>query len=200
MNCLCQEADTMAFSKTKKDFRAIPKNSVYLELGGPALLVSFNYERVFPLGKCLYLSGRTGIGDLPSFYNTLSVPFMMNGMYQVSNSFLLELGIGVNLTYTFWPDSQGGGGIFDSGPVESGSFFDPLLTCLVGIRVQSKKGFLFRLGFTPLIELTKNSEKGTLNKQFGMNTSFVPWAGISFGYSFKVRIKSKQQGSVFRSP
>ena len=152
-------------------------------------MVSFNYERVSPLGKCFYLSGRTGIGDLPSFYNTLSVPFMMNGMYRISNNFLLELGIGVNLTYTFWPDSQGGGGLFDSSPIESGSFFDPLLTCLVWIRVQSKKGFLFRLGFTPLIELTKNSEKGTLYKQFGMNTSFVPWAGISFSYSFKVKNK-----------
>lgn len=187
MNCLCQEPDTMAFDKVRKDFRVLPSNSVYIELGGPVLLVSLNYERVFPLGKCFYLSGRTGIGDFPSFYNTLSVPFMMNGMCQLSNSFLLELGIGVNLTYTLWPDSQGGGGMFDSGPTVKGSFFDPLLTCLVGIRVQSKKGFLFRLGFTPLIELTKNTEKGTLYRQFGLNTSFVPWAGISFGYSFKVK-------------
>jgi hypothetical protein len=41
---------------------------------------------------------------------------------------------------------------------------------VLGHRYQKKKGFLFRAGFTPILFLGKDS-------------GFVPWIGISFGYS-----------------
>lgn len=184
---LGQKLDTINLNETTKEHRAIPGNSIYLELGGQAIFISLNYERIFYHGGNFYLSGRTGIGDMPSFYNTLSFPLLANGIYQVSDRFLCELGIGLSLTYTFWPDSEGSGGLFGSASIESGSFFDPLLTGVAGIRIQGKKGFLFRLCFTPLIELTKDTENGTLYKQFNTNKSFIPYVGMSFGYSFNVK-------------
>ena len=183
--CSGQKPDTLNLKINITEHRKIPNNSIYLELAGQGLLVSLNYERIFFHGGDFYISGRMGFGYVPPKITTLSLPLLVNGMYQVSNGFLFELGIGFNPTYTFWPDYYSSGGLFSGGAFyESGSFIDPLITGFAGIRIQKKKGFLFRLGFTPLIELTKNMENRTIYKQFGIKNSFLPWVGMSLGYSF----------------
>jgi hypothetical protein len=182
--CSGQKSDTINLKNDITEQTKIPNNSSYLELSGQAMLVSLNYERIFFHGGNFYISGRMGFGLFSFQVTTFSLPLLVNGMYQLSNGFLFELGIGFNPTYTFWPDYQSkwlfSGGTF----YESGSFFDPLITGFAGIRIQKKKGFLFRFGFTPLIELTKDMEKRTVYKQFRYEYSFLPWAGMSFGYSF----------------
>ena len=189
--CSGQQPDTtdltelIDYTKTINKHRKIPNNSIYLELAGHLNLVSINYERVLFHENDFYITGRMGLGYIPPSINTISLPGLVNGIYQVSNRFLLELGIGFSVTYTFWPDHYSSGGLFSGSTFhESGSFIDPLLTGYAGIRVQKKKGFLFRFGFTPLIEIISDIEKRTVYKQTGITNSFLPWVGMSFGYSF----------------
>ena len=187
--CSGQNTDTIDIIKTPNEHRIIPNNSIYLELMGQAMGISLNYERIFSHGGDIYISGRVGIGGFGGPEVTLALPLLVNGMYQVSNGFLFELGIGFNPTYTFWPNYYSSGNLF-FGPSsirtfhEKGSFFDPLITGFAGIRVQRKKGFLFRFGFTPLIGLTQNIENSIIYKQNVTTTLFPLW-GIDLGYSFK---------------
>ncbi|MHC1777766.1 MAG: hypothetical protein AB9834_20370 [Lentimicrobium sp.] len=46
---------------------------------------------------------------------------------------------------------------------------------VIGYRYQKKKGLLFRAGFTPMYTIPFTDEG---------NYAFIPWAGISLGYSF----------------
>ena len=99
--------------------------------------------------------------------------------------FLIELGFGVNFTWTFWNGyNSDDGQVSGSTWHESGSFIDLLLTGYAGIRLQKKKGFLFRFGFTPVYEITEFPENRTSYMQLGTKDAFVPWVGMSFGYSF----------------
>jgi hypothetical protein len=80
------------------------------------------------------------------------------------------------LSYASWSAYEPDGyWIIIGTPHPAGSQFYPFITMNAGIRVQSENGFIFRLGFTPLIQVT------TL---YPDSKIFFPWAGISFGYSF----------------
>ena len=148
---------------------------------------SLNYERVFLHEGDFYLTGRMGIGYTPGkHFKTISFPILVNGVYQLSNSFAFECGIGTCISYTFWPDwTEQVWALFWTYDVfhKGGTYFDPLLTGNVGIRVQLKNGFLFRFGFTPVYNLISISEEL-------VNYSIIPrkvgyWFGISLGYCFK---------------
>ncbi len=189
--CSGQQPDTIDlsrpidFSALLKKHRRIPDNSIYLELAGHMNVVSVNYERVFFHAHDFYITGRIGLGYTPPVINTLSLPILTNGFYQVSNVFLIELGFGVNFTWTFWNGyNSDDGQVSGSTWHESGSFIDLLLTGYAGIRLQKKKGFLFRFGFTPVYEITEFPENRTSYMQLGTKDAFVPWVGMSFGYSF----------------
>jgi len=186
--CSGQKADSLTPVKIKTEHRKIPDNSIYFELLGNSIMGSLNYERLFVNGHDFYLSGRLGTGYIPGIFQSVSFPVMMTGMYQVSNNFLFELGIGGSLQYTFWQNYISGGGFFGDGGgdlVPGGSFYDPLIIGFAGMRVQGKKGFLFRFGFTPVYALIKNTKYGAV---YSMNDrAFLPWFGLSFGYSFGKR-------------
>ena len=172
-------------SQTPNRHWRIPQNSIYLELAGHLNFVSLNYERVFLHIYDFYLTGRIGAGYIPPSINTISLPCLVNGLYQISNVVFIELGFGVCFTYNFWKDYYSDGEEPSASTFhESGSFYDPLITGVIGIRVQKKKGFLFRFGFTPLLEFFNPLEKSTIYKQMGTTDSFLPWVGMSFGYSF----------------
>jgi len=155
-------------SSQTSDSLHFPRNSLALELGGNACgFGSLNYERVFPVSGKFYLSGRVGIG---TFYfmnvSSISFPVLSNVIYNVSQILSLEAGLGVTL---FFKKVQ-------YSPPESG--LDPLITGLLGLRLQHPgKGFCFRAGFTPLIE-TRNSDP------YVFSSTFFPFAGFNFGYSF----------------
>jgi hypothetical protein len=157
----------MSFSQ-KTDSLQLPKNSLFLELGGNAFgFGSINYERVFPLSDKFYISGRVGLG---AFYfmniSSISIPILGNVIFKIANILSLEAGFGTTLFFKKEQDS----------PEESG--LDPLLTGLIGLRLQHPgKGFCFRAGFTPIIETRKIDP-------YLFTQTFTPFAGVSFGYSF----------------
>jgi hypothetical protein len=151
-------------STVKKSFRPLLGNSLYLETFGNAMGASINYERLLIRSNRSYLTGRVGLGmgvyvNMTS-HDFVSIPLLLNFQYQVSNVIALEIGAGSTLSI-----------------VTSHNYFNPLITGLIGIRAQSKNGFLFKIGLTPLINLDDTF------KMWGLET-FYPWAGISFGYSF----------------
>jgi hypothetical protein len=166
-----------------------PKNSIYLELVGHSMgMGSLNYERVFLHKGDFYLTARSGVGIKPGRYQTISFPLLINGIYQLSNKFAFECGVGTNISYTrwnswtevynFWFIVQVNQTIYHP----AGSYFDPLLVFNAGIRVQKPKGFVFRFNFTPLINFKTMSEEvdvyTTVPKKIGY------WFGMSFGKSF----------------
>jgi len=129
------------------------------------MLASINYERLVVKSNRFYLTGRVGFGIGTyirgmSGQDFLAIPLLLNFQYQLSNVFALEFGAGSTLSI-----------------VPSRQYFNPLITAVIGMRVQSKSGFLFKVGFTPLVSLDK------FFKLWGLET-FLPWAGISLGYSF----------------
>ncbi len=158
----------------KKKLDRFQNNSVYVEFGGNALLAgSVNYERVLVSGEKYYLAGRGGIGYGKAGSTKLfSAPVQLTNIFQLYNSFALELGLGLTFVQAHrFEDTQAWDWEYDN------------LTVLVpvfGIRYQDsegKAGFLFRLDFTPLYSMS--TEDNVLPSK-----RFVPWLGISFGVGF----------------
>jgi hypothetical protein len=144
----------------------LPYNSVNVELFGNSYLYgSLNYERVVFHHQSIYLSARAGFGYLYAYNaNIFSTPILFNIIFNVHKTISLEGGVGTTLFYT------ASGNTHDSG-------LDPVLTGFLGMRVQAKKGFCFRVGFVPYYDFMDS----------GANIfpdHFTPWGGISFGYSF----------------
>ena len=186
-----QQPDTVDLSRAtdlpvKNNNRDLPHNSIYLEFAGHMNVASLNYERVFYHEKEAYLTWRAGAGYIPPSVNTVSLPFLVNGVYHVSRGFFIEVGLGLDLTYSFWPDLHGNdASLYGTTFLKAGAFADPLFTGIAGIRVQARNGFLFRLDFTPLFELSDNIGKRMIYMQTGSGKSFLLWMGVSLGYSFR---------------
>jgi hypothetical protein len=151
-----------------------PHNSLYLEMGGNSLFWgSVNYERVFLNRQFYYLSGRLGVG-YGTFLDLTMVtfPLIVSNVFQVYRSLAFEIGTGmtwaqvVNTYQDIYYDQYDW--TYQSGP---------MLTGMAGIRLQSKKGFLFRADFSPLYDMYQLLEEDPKN-------NFLPMFGISFGYSF----------------
>jgi hypothetical protein len=161
---IAQVSDTTSTTKTKKPLRTLQGNSIYAEIGGNAMFLSVNYERVLVKDNRFYLIGRVGLGMgayvRMSSHDFLAIPLLLNFQYQLSNVVVLEFGVGSTLSI-----------------VTSHQYFNPLITGVLGIRAQSKGGFLFKAGLTPLVNLDNTYQ------MWGFET-FLPWAGISLGYSF----------------
>jgi hypothetical protein len=51
---------------------------------------------------------------------------------------------------------------------------------MFGIRIQNNKGFLFRLSYTPFLDLGTDRKDPNINHPGG----FYSWAGLSFGWTF----------------
>lgn len=137
-------------------------NSLYLELLGNGGLYSVNYDRLFTEN----FGGRIGFMYISSLdfiivsaEDFVLFPVLLN--YFVGNRHKLELGAGVIFV------SVKSVGAFGFKSNSGGS--NIVGTAVIGYRYQNPDGgFLFRIGFTPMI----NSE------------GIEPWGGISFGFSF----------------
>lgn len=136
---------------------SLPKNryhSVFLELGGNAGLYSLNYEYKFPSMANTTFTLGSGFSYYPTGANVDGTG--------TKYSHLLVVTPAANLLFG-----------------RKSHFFEAGLSYMLlvnqtmfrlGYRYQSNKsGFLFRAGFTPAI---------------GGVIGSVPWAGLSFGYSF----------------
>ena len=156
--------EALSKRKSSGDFA---RNSIFLELGGNGLIYSLNYDHKFfdhasaRIGG-MYLGGSAD--DPNSIDGRVSVFFVpITANYLVGNgNSRLEIGGGLVIA----------GGSVDAtidnetiDDVGSGAAF----TGTIGYRLQPRDGgFLFRVGFTPLIA----------------SGVFVPWAGLSLGATF----------------
>lgn len=132
-------------------------NSVFLEAGGTAVWYSVNYERKFSLKPMHRITAGIGTSVIPTESYTMFSGLLSAG-YLYGEKHNLELGIG--LTYLF------------SDPEYVGS-------ARIGYRYEAPKGFLFRIGFSPIYG--KFAETG-LEEYSGKGV--LPWGYISVGYSF----------------
>ncbi len=89
----------------------------------------------------------------------------------------IEDGISPNVMAYYLPGKRHrieiAGGI--SANFSDGSVVNTIVHGVIGYRYQKKKGLLFRAGFTPMLVIPY-TDSGKY--------AFIPWAGISFGYSF----------------
>lgn len=151
-------------------FSALPghaqqsRNAVYFELGGSAVIPSFNYEH--RLNENWY--GRAGLSWVRSASTatnatTYIVPLTASWVNRPASNHHLELGGGVTIATGDRQDLYG--------DVESGGtkFSKLLATGIVGYRYQKPQGgFQFRAVFTPVVGSGVHG----------------PWAGVSFGYAW----------------
>lgn len=154
------------------------KNSVFAELGGNGVIYTLNYERFFLQDAALRVgamyfgvsavgTGSDGSTDSASA-SWLAVPIVLEYTGVRSGNHALELGIGVEPMHFSATASSGGTFAGANGWLMTG-------TGSIGYRYQDPKGgFLFRATFSPLFVFSPG-EGGS---------AFIPWGGVSFGYSF----------------
>jgi hypothetical protein len=165
--CVGQTIDTTSATHKKTTQQFFPKNSFYVEILGNAMLYSVNYERMFFPKKRICLSLRTGVGYIPGkVMGDFMIPFLTNGILRLTKNTFIELGFGM-MIWTYNTVNQ------DVSPyspdyVAKGTEIE--LTSVAGFRYKSKKGFLLRIDYTPILM--------TYHKDY------VPWGGISLGYCF----------------
>jgi hypothetical protein len=154
----------------------LKNNAIYLELLGNAVLFgSLNYERVVIHSRKVCFTFRTGFGYAnDGTSQAMNFPLLANAWFRVSRKTCLEAGVGTLLSYSYWPEHYSFG-LLSPTWVESGDSFDAAFTACFGVRIQAPSGFLFRAGFTPLVNLDTKTYLFPI---------FLPWGGISFGYSF----------------
>lgn len=155
----------------------IPKNSLYLEIGGNAGYYSFNYERIIYRKGVFDFGARVGIAILPhkigskTYWESL-VPLELIGLLGRSKHHL-EIGLGYTQSYAAVakPSTTSIGFGFDNYDYGSAMFFR------IGYRYQKPEGgLLFRIGLTPYIDFANGGRE---------EKTFVPiFAGISIGKNF----------------
>jgi hypothetical protein len=160
--CIAQIMDTCKLSP-------LPSNTVFIEFAGNAAFFgSLNYERNILNIKSFFLTGRVGIGYGRVFeYSMLSMPIIINGVFRVFRTISYEIGVGISLMRIGNLNSQSGSGWSYNNDIAP--------TAIIGLRVQSKNGFLFRFNFTPIYTNFNNTET---------RNNLYPFFGISFGYGF----------------
>lgn len=131
------------------------KNAFYVEIVGNGGLYSLNYE----YQSSNKTVARIGISLLPE---AVVVPITFGKLIGKSKD-LLELGAGI--TYLR----------YSSGGIDDGSV--AFLGGVIGYRYEKPDSkFLFRIGFTPLINIYEEEDDEV--------QSFIPLGGISFGFRF----------------
>lgn len=169
---LCAKAQNLEEDTVKRDSTIIPATkprTVFLELGGPGLALTANYDTRFGNQRDKW-GFRVGAG----YYNTgsnwiASVPLEVNYLYALGKnssskfveSSFLELGIGT----TFMKSEGSTSGTSFQFDDDTGFFG----TATIGYRFQQDNGGInFRIGFVPTVSA------------YG----FIPIGGLSVGYTF----------------
>jgi hypothetical protein len=140
-------------------------SQIYFELGGPGIIYSFNYDGRF--GNFENGIGfRVGIGGASvNGSGYVAVPVQLNYLAGTKGKYL-ELGAGA----TYAPNLD----LFNT-TKSDGTTTNPQTygTFTIGFRKQplGRKGFTFRAAFSPIFS-------------FAGGGSFLPFAGVSWGYRF----------------
>jgi hypothetical protein len=134
--------------------------TVFLELGGPGLAITANYDTRFGSGRDKW-GFRIGTG----YYNTgansvFTIPFQFNYLYGKTTSFL-EVGVGTTFLYS---RGSTNGTVFQFDNVTG--FIG---TGTIGYRYQQEEGGInFRIAFVPIL----------------YDQGLIYGGGISIGYTF----------------
>jgi hypothetical protein len=159
-----------SFAQEEKGFNY--SNNMHFELGGHGLIYSINYERILINNKSFKTAAQIGISYYPSFigFRDVWIPMGINEIISFNNHHL-EVGLGFILIREAirMPDNSAAEWIWDG--FLSGRF---------GYRYQKPDGrFIFRLGFTPIVETNLFNRYGD-----GLFSDFHPLPVASIGYSF----------------
>jgi hypothetical protein len=155
--------DTVFITKTDTVLITTPKHSsnkiLFLELGGPGLAISINYDQRFSGGKAGW-GYRVGTGYFGDGGNTVfTIPLQINYLVG-SNGKYFEFGGGTTFLNTTG-DSKGKTFIFDRVTGFIG-------TATVGVRFEPEKSLNFRFAFVPIFS----------------NDQIIYAGGFSVGYTF----------------
>jgi hypothetical protein len=138
-----------------------PKNSVFLELGGMAEIISLNYDRSFYLSDAYGFN--IGIGFSPLILvgqGTLLVPTQVKFFHQ-SGKHSIEGGMG----FTLFGDANYEG--------ESEIPLDIAILAQIGYKYSIiRDRFYVGIAFTPMLGSIKTGYE------------FFPWGALRFGYKF----------------
>ena len=159
---LVKKSDTILMHKdTTTAGSGIKAESAFLEIGGPGLAISGNYDARFAKQRNGW-GYRVGAGYFGSGGNTVfTVPLQVNYLYG-EHSHLLELGAGTTFLSSRG-DNKGKTWEFDKITGFIG-------TVTIGYRYQpAKSGLNYRIAFVPII----------------YDQGILPIGGISVGYTFK---------------
>lgn len=157
-NCLeAQVLDPEIYSNNETQVR---KNSIYGELFGSGFFLSLNYERELYRDEKVKFNFRIGTGTA---ILVNAVPLAGVNLLFGKNNNNFELGFNGIRTYAI--SVMGGDGNY------------VLANPVLGYRYVSDKGLIFRASFTPFFQLYDPDDWVT-------DELFVPFAGISLGYSF----------------
>ena len=144
-------------------FNNLPKNSIYIELLGSAWAGSINYERCLFAKSNYAINGRVGLFAYPSVYPGwfVFIPILVNYQFNIKKVTSFEIGAG----QLFIPGLH----LNEYNVNLIGNF---------GLRLIIRKNFLIKINFTPQLFY--------FNKKyyFIKDQNFIPWGGVSFGYSF----------------
>jgi hypothetical protein len=162
--------DEVVSGKTaKKHHGREAKNAIYVDLLGPGVVYSLNYDReIFDdvsarIGiSYLSVSASDGLGESAAS-SYLSIPITASYLGIGSKSNMLEVGGGVAII------SYKGEAVVDTeGAEEDGTLL--AMTALVGYRHQpADGGFVFRVGLSPMMVFS---------------SGFLPWGYLSLGAAF----------------
>ena len=154
-------AQSVVHSNADSALNARAQN-VYIELGGPGLLFSANYDTRFSQRRD-GLGGRIGLGFIASGgVSVVTVPVQLNYLLGKTDKYF-EIGLGA--TYASFHTGADFLSL-NTNPVTANTV---LGTMTFGYRYQPVDGgFNFRASFNPIFD----------------SSNFVPYFGLSFGYTF----------------
>ena len=161
---------SIAFSAAGQNSNIQPfqnKNSLQLELMGPTVFYSLNYERILINGERLKTSAQLGISYYPpsTGVRDLWIPIGINEIISFGNHHL-EVGLGYLPVREALRDS-------DLEVIEWE--WSHMVNGRIGYRYQKPDGrLIIRADFTPVLEI----------QNLGSGDAFHPLGGVSVGYSF----------------
>lgn len=166
--------------------------AIYLEFVGASIPIGINYDVRFPNSCFGYRVGLAyTIGSMGKMFGDncmkdekirgFNAPIELNCLLgKKQKRSRLELGLGVNVG--LYEHAEGYslecGEPIEPSTIEKNTMFGYFLFGNIGYRYQKAKGFLFRIGMSPKIDL--GGKSGLVN-YVGL-LSFIPY--LSFGYSF----------------
>ncbi len=174
-------------SKAQTNELTIPTRSIYVEVGGPGLPYSFNYDFRFDKTKIDSWGMRVGLGGYTTTNDSFfSVPLMVNRLFGKGVHFF-EIGMGA----TFFA--------FDEKPYGSScnaGYFDQNGYYICSSYSDSDYSFILDVDGSPSMMGTMNfgyrriptdggfTWKINLNPIFNNNGFWPLFAGVGFGYAF----------------